>query len=1654
MSATHAIPGSAESGDPVGIAAIFERAAATHPAFVALSDDVESLSYAELDARANRLAHHLIARGLMPGALVAILLERSIDAVVAVLAVAKAGAAYAPLGVEHPPERLAFMLENAAPALVISRTAHSGALSLGRSDLIELDRDRNEAAVCRSDAPKVLHPRDGLAFCIFTSGSTGRPKGVLVSNRGVAALVAAQRDMFGVKPQDRVLQFASLGFDAFLFDLLMAFGSGARLVLRGDRIGQSLADFMTEQAITIATMPPSLIGRMDLRGVSSLRCLIAAGEACSSNHVRMAPLHCTFVNAYGPTEATIWATAHTVSANTIAPAALPIGHAVAATRVDVLNDALAPAVIGEVGEIYLAGEALAWGYLGAPGMTAERFVPDPFGRPGARVYRTGDRGRRRENGEVEFCGRVDQQIKLRGFRVELGEIEASLRRLAGVREAAVVARRGGGDEIELLACIVAPELGADDVVELRRQLEAHLPHYMIPARWRLLDALPLNPSGKVDRKALEAEARFIAAATCGKDPPRTPAEQLLAQLWCDVLGLDEVGRADGFRSLGGSSIQAIEVAHRAGAAFGLVRDAPLPLGNVTIADYAASIAETKTGDELSSEATRTPRDVASHAQQQVCYLEQLGDAWRAYRAHSRLDITGVLDRDALEQALAALLARHDILRTGFERHGGIWRRILVPDAKVVLRVVDASGTSGDVLAEVIQRELSHRFDVSAAPLVRWALVRFADDRHTLIQSEHHLVHDGLSSRILVNELAEIYSAIVERRRPDLLAEVADYSEFCIEEDRWRASKSFTRELASWTARLAPFEGDLRLFSHLQAPAPRRFVGAQARRCLDHASMARAGRVAAALGVSAYALMLAAFALLCGRLSRQRRMLIGSGLANRPARFRNTVGMFVNMAPLPIDLGASHSFVELVHAVAAEIDFALAHGGVSMSEVAQSLGWSQRLEGETLFNVGFSLHDSRPADRAFSGLDVTLKEALSNGSAKFDLNVVAIPNPTATDRATEVIAEYNSDMFNAADVESLLTAYEALLARLVADPNSALADVSMLASDQRGSLLADWNDTDVEYPRDSCIHKLFEDQAARRPEAIALTCAGRMLSYGELNARANQLAHYLRALGVTSDSIVAVTLERDIDMVVTLLGILKAGGAYLPIPPGHPQARALLMLRDARVGVLVSSSDVAAALAAHVAQVVLVDGDRAAIAKQPRSDLRALGEPASLAYCMYTSGSTGAPKGVGVTHRGVVRLVKSSNYAALNENEVFFHYAPLGFDASTFELWASLLNGARLVIMAPGEATFEELAETIRDTGVSTLFLTAALFEHFCETHAGALTNVRQLLSGGDVLPTRTVRHVLTEIPSCKLINAYGPTEASAFATCHTISPAFAGKRVPIGRPISNTQIYILDEFQHPLPVAGVGEIHVGGPGLARGYVGRAALTAERFVPAIDGARGGRLYRTGDLGRWLADGSIEFLGRFDHQVKLRGFRVELGEIEAALRAQDGVREAAVTAPADETGEKRLTAYVVGASGVQLDAGALRAALRRVLPDYMTPATWIFLDALPLTPTGKLDRKALSAVKANASTPKAHAEEIPEPHAERTAAMIAILEDLLPGQRIGARDDLFAAGVHSLLMMRFVASCRAQLGVELSLRDIYRLATPLAIAEAVGAASSAG
>ncbi|CRK56720.1 Siderophore biosynthesis non-ribosomal peptide synthetase modules @ Bacillibactin synthetase component F [Alloactinosynnema sp. L-07] len=1619
--------------------ALFELQAAARPDAVAVRFEDTIVTYGELNARANRLAHALIDRGVGPETLVALALPRSDHLLVAILAVLKAGAAYCPLDPGYPAARLEFTLGDARPSLAICTQATTESIH----DLPLVVVDNSETMAGLGEQPST-NPRvaalcsDHAAYVIYTSGSTGRPKGVVITHHNVVRLFESTRQWFDYRADDVWTLFHSCAFDFSVWEIWGALLHGGQVVVvpyETSRSPDAFLELLDSCQVTVLSQTPSAFHQLaesdlDRPGrASSLRTVVFGGEALRTDrlrdwyqrHAENAP---RLVNMYGITETTVHVTHAVLGARDAeAGAASMIGTGIPDLRTYVLDARLRLVPPGVVGELYVAGAGLARGYLRRPGLTAERFVADPFGPPGDRMYRTGDLTRWGADRGLEFIGRADDQVQLRGFRIELGEIESALIEHPAVRQAVAVPWRRGLDDERLIAYVVT---GETDSEALRQFVRERLPEHMVPAAVVRVDAIPLTPNGKLDHAALPDPD--FSTTGFGNDP-RTPREEVMCALFAEVLGLEKTGVDDDFFGLGGHSLLATRLITRIRAAFGV----ELSLRALFESPTPAAIVERLDGAEAARPAlTAYDRPAAlplSSAQRRLWFLHRLDGPNATYNVPTVLRMSGPLDREALRRAINDVAARHESLRTVLSETDGVAYQRILDSADVPLILTACAEAE---LPEHLARQAGVPFDLTVEAPIRTHLLEIGPEDHVLLILLHHMAADGWSLGPLARDLATAYTARRGGGEPNLPPLPVQYADYTLWQHDLLGDGSddrslYSRQVAYWRDALAGLPEQVTVPSDRPRPvvASHRgnyvpvHMGADLHRGL--VELARSS------GTTLFMVLLSGLAALVSRLGAGDDVPVGTPVAGRTDRaLDDLIGFFVNTLVVRADTSGDPTFEQLLARTRDTALAAYAHQDVPFEQLVEVLQPDRSLARNALFQIMLALQNASEVDFDLEGLRIDA-ELGRTGTAKFDLFITLSEEHDASGAAVGItgLVEYAADLFDEDTIVTLVARWVRLLDAVVAEPGRRIGDVDILGAEERRRYEV-WNDTAEPVP-DATLPALFEAQVAATPEASALVFADTELTYAELDSSANRLARVMASRGVRSGDSVGLLMGRSADLVVSILAVLKLGGTYIPFDSRYPAARIEFMLRDTRPSLLLTdtgSAHLAPGTASVPTLVVDDSGTRSLIAEESGAPLSVAGRaPDDSAYVMFTSGSTGQPKGVTVTHRNVVALALDSRWRGGAQERVLVH-SPAAFDASTYELWVPLLRGGQLWVAAPGEVDPHGLAKTIRESSVTGLWLTAALFDVVAEHDPSCFAGVRQVWAGGDVLSPAAVNRVLRACPDTVVVNGYGPTEATTFSSCHAVrAPDRAGHTVPIGRPMANTRTYVLGPTLALVPPGVTGELYIAGTGVARGYLRQPALTAHRFVADPHGHGGDRMYRTGDLARWTCEGVLEFLGRADDQVKIRGFRIEPGEVEAALTAHPDVAQAAVI-----TRDGRLVAYAVPVAGSAVRVDAVREFLRERLPEYMLPSALVPIDQVPLTTNGKLDRAALPDPVA--TTTVSHR----EARTSREQVLCDLFAEVLGLASIGTDDDFFAMGGDSIVSIRVVSRARAA-GVVITVRDVF-------------------
>ena len=1490
----------------------FESQSAAGSHRIAVDAAGESLDYLALDRRANRLAHHLVAHGVGPGTRVALCVDRGIDMPVALLGILKAGGAYIPLDPAYPQARLAYMLEDASPPVLVTTQALLEGLPAFDGAVVVMDRDRSAIEGRPDHAPAIDVAPDDTAYVIYTSGSTGRPKGVQIRHGAVANFLASMAERPGMTSDDVLLAVTTLSFDIAVLELFLPLSVGAKVVIasRDDAAdGRQLQRRIETSGASVMQGTPAtwqLLLHAGWKGSPGLK-MLCGGEALPRRLAdELLQRGGELWNVYGPTETTIWSSTARVTED---DGPIHIGDPIRNTRLYVLDRHLEPVPPGMPGELHIGGAGLASGYLGRPELTAEMFVACAL-EPDGRVYKTGDLVRRDGVGRTRFLGRIDHQVKVRGFRIELGEIESVLAEHPEIEHAATIVR-GQGEDCLLVAFVVPRDNEQASPARLREFLRSRLPEYMVPNAFVFLDALPLSPAGKLDRRRLsEIEPKIEESATT-YTAPRGPEEEAVASAFSEFLGHERVGAHDNFFDLGGHSLLATRLVSRLRST--LLVDLPLRdvFEHPTVAGLGTRVRVARR-DAVSQENAAPIRTVSrdrdlelSFAQRRLWVLDQMG-AGAAYNMHRAYRLRGTLDRDALEGSIHDLTLRHEALRTRFVAHDGHPLQVIDEHVDLPFEVTDLSGVAGPdrdlEIQAAIDQEAGTPFDLSVGPLIRTRLVNLGGGEHLLLLTVHHIVCDGWSAGLLARDIAALYQARLTGEPADLPELPVQYPDFAAWQNERLQGEMLERQLSYWKDRLG---GDLPILC-LPTDRPRQsiqtFRGASHRLGLSRSLSEAVQRLARKEGVTVAMVLLAAYQALLSRYTGQEDVIVGSPIANRTrSEIEDLIGFFVNSLVLRADLSGNPSFSELLRRVHRLSLDAYDHQDLPFEQLVNEVRPERDLSQNPLFQVVFAMQNVPSTKLQLPGL-VIEDFPTKTRATRFDLELHLSERPTGIGG----LFVYNQDLFDASTVERMASHLTALIEGAVGEPDRRLSELPLMGAAERDRVVVEWNDTDADYPDATCIHRLFEARVAESPYAPAVIYRGQEWTYGELDLRANRLAHALCDRGVRPDSLVGLSLERGPEMIVGMLGILKAGGAYVPIDPSYPRDRVAFMLADSGVKTLLTQQHLRQGLPPHEADVLCLDADWPSIESFPAETPSREVSSDDLAYAIYTSGSTGTPKCALLRHRGLCNVsAEQARAFGVGPGSRVLQFSSLSFDASTFEIVMALPNGATLVLGDPDELLpGPDLLAFLKRHAIEIVTLPPTALAAVPVDDLPALRTIT--VAGEACSPDLVARWA----PGRRFFNLYGPTETTIWATSAQLRP---GEPVHIGRPIANTRVYVLDRHLAPVPVGVPGEMCIGGAGVARGYHNREDLSAERFVPdPFSEEPGERLYRTGDLARFRADGNIEFLGRIDHQVKVRGFRIELGEIEAALDNHPAVGETVVLAREDVPGDRRLVAYVVEAS----------------------------------------------------------------------------------------------------------------------------------------------
>ncbi|MDO6525553.1 amino acid adenylation domain-containing protein [Motilimonas sp. 1_MG-2023] len=1621
--------------DNVCLQQVFEQKAVEFADQLAVADTTTQLTYAQLNAKANQLAHYLREQyQVAPEQLIGVSLARSVDTVVTLLAILKAGGAYLPLDPLYPPERLAFMLDDSQANLVITQQDIGDKIvNLGRHvDTLVLEQ-ANDAISSQKTSDLEMNEQHcrQLAYVIYTSGTTGKPKGTLLEHRGAVNLAFGQKSAFSVTAQSRVLQFASFSFDAATFEWLMALMHGASLHICSDDSRTNpalLQQMLVEQKITHATLPPSLLPHLDIEANYVLQSLIVAGEACDPLQAQRWSQRYRLINAYGPSETTVCASAQVIEPN----APLTIGRGIANTQLYVLGANLNLLPVGSVGELYIAGDGVGRGYLNRDDLTAQRFIEHTLitGEPATRLYKTGDLVRWQSDGQLVFLGRADDQVKIRGYRIELAEVEQQILNTDGVKQCVALVREDKPGQPYLAAYLVASKTLVETeqkvlIEAVRAHLAAQLPDYMIPSVMMCLEQLPLNSNGKIDRKALPQPD-----LNQGQDyvAPNCELERQICEIWQQVLKQPQIGLQDNFFQLGGHSLTATQVIAKVNQAF----DLQLPVKTLFQAQTVSALVET-----INSQTSQQSMAIIAYekqgpiplsfAQQRLWLLNQIEGSNAHYNMPTVIELKGKLDNVALTKAMTTLVERHQVLRTNYPQHEPVQvinEQVSVSINRVNLATLTASEQQAD-LESIMQNELENGFDLERDLMLRATLVTLASEHHVLLVTLHHIASDGWSVSLLMREFSLLYQAFAKGEGDPLAPLPVQYADYAIWQREWLQGDYLTKQLSYWQQQLADLPRVHSLPLDFTRPNLPSFRGGNVTQTISSKTADGLRGLCQHNEATLFMGLNAAFAAFLSRFSNEKDIVIGSAIANREqAEVAQLLGFFVNNLVLRSDLSCEPSFTELLGQSRQTCLDAFDHQQVPFEQIVEVIQPERSVSHTPLFQIMLVLQNNEQTNITLPDLTVT-ELAYPEHKAKYDLTLYVKETP----QGLALNWEYSRDVFYCETIEKMAENFAILLDGLVSQPSVSVFNVPMLSASESQYLLTELNATKVILP-DSPLPYLFAQQADTNATKTAVCFAQRTLSYQDLNEQANQLARHLRSLGVCRNSLVGLCVERSEQMMVALLAIFKAGGAYVALDPHYPQARLAYMLADSGAQVVITQS--------HLRDVLTVDGqtvvdlDTTDVSDYESHNVDEVAVSAEdLAYVIYTSGSTGQPKGVMIQHGALTNFMLSmQDKPGLSHDDTLLAVTSLSFDIHTLELYLPLISGATLVIASRDDASQPGALRQLLDSHqVSMMQATPATWNMLIDDGWYAQQPLK-VLCGGEALSSK-LKAALTQQSHIALWNMYGPTETCVWSSVQALS---VDTPITLGRPIANTQFYVVDNQLQPVPMGVAGELLIGGAGLAKGYLNRDALTAEKFINFTVGSSPlGRVYRTGDLVRYQRGGELEYLGRLDHQVKIRGFRIELGEIEECLVKHPAVAQCVVMAQNDPD---LIVAYVVSSDGV-VDVAAfshqLRSYLSEQLPDYMLPGSLMLLDAMPLTANGKVDRKGLPAPDLS----QVQGEYV-APTTPLEAQLCQVWQETLGLEAIGIKDNFFDLGGDSLTLIK-LASKLSNLGFSIKAQDIHRQQT---------------
>lgn len=1620
---------------------LFEEQVIKSPDAIAVVYEEEQATYSELNAMANRLAHYLVKQGAAEDTIVAICMERGIDMIAVLLAISKTGATYLPLDPIYPKARQELILEDAKPSLFITQTSVLDKIPQSEAEIILIDEKEKYAD----------EPSGNLAFgnaykplyVLFTSGSTGKPKGVAVLQRSTINVVNAFSKLLRVTPKDIVFTVTTIAFDLAELDIYLALLNGGKVVLGTREAAMSMELLMEKIESSHATIFQAtpvthrMLVQAGWKGKKDLK-IISGGDAMSKELGKELLQRTQEVwNSYGPTETTIYNTTKmVVPADTEGEGIVTIGRPFDNNTMYILDSEMNPVPIGTAGELYIGGDGLSPGYLNHPEMTAAKFVRNPFSeKPGDLIYKSGDLIKYLPDGNMAFITRIDNQVKIRGFRIELGEIESALASYPGIKEAVVIARENNSGEKILVAFYTTEAENSIKSAQIRAFLQSKLPEYMIPSVVSKLDKIPLTANNKFDRKTLSATALPEIEEDGNFVAPSTPDEIRLALIWKEILKIDKVGIHTGFFELGGHSLTAAQLIARIKKEFGVTIPFRAVFERITISGLLEQMkhpeAKVKEGENFITH-TDHGRDVfpLSSSQSRIWFLEKFDPGMIAYNLPMDFSISGKLDIAVLEKSLRFLVGRHASFRTVFPMVNGEPLQKILPEVPVNLQTITLENENEKLPSLIKSYSLEnakHKFNLETGPLFRFQLLVTGESEFIFLINIHHIISDAISQGIFLEELNNVYHSYILEEPINLPTIPVSYADFTLWQNQWLAGEACRKEIDFWKEELSGAPDLLQLPLDYRRPKTMTYTGREAHLPIDPGLKVKLTELSRKKGTGLSITLLSAFAGLVYRYTSQEDFVLGFPVANRTLpELEALTGVFINTLPIRFNFPAGVTFSEVMQHTLNKFLSAYENQEVPVEKLVDEMKVTRSMNISPVFQVLFNYLTGFPDSFQLPGALMQQRRG-ERISSQFDLTLTV----NDVDEGLDCAFEYNTDLFREDTINRLMGHYLTLLNAVVENEERTINSIPILTPPEQKTILDDWNNTSVSFPGNKCIHDIFEEQARRTPDSIAVVFEKEQLTYAELNERANRLAHYLQKQGAKEGTFVAICLRRGLDLITGLLAISKTGATYLPLDPIYPKARLALILEDAKPLFLLTESFLKENLP-ETCRLVLLD-TRELYADESPENLHC-GNSLNSAYILYTSGSTGKPKGVQIRHKSVINLVASmGKLMEISEDDIILAETTISFDIAELEMYLPLFSGARLVIASEETSMNADMLKNKIDECGATIFQATPVTYKMMVLSGWKGKPDLKLICGGEALSKELARELL---PRCKeLWNAYGPTETTIWSVVKKVRSEDAEGEgyVAIGKPLDNTTLYVLNPERVPVPVGVAGELYIGGEGVSTGYLNLPEMNEERFVHyPLNSGEASRVYRTGDLVHYMSNGDLMFINRVDSQVKIRGFRVELGEIESAISQYKDIKENVVVARKDEQGETMLVAYCVGNTGTSPDEAGLRLYLREKLPEYMVPAAIVTLEKLPLTGNNKIDRKALPDP---GSVTSANSGMYVEPKTGTERKLAAIWSSILKIDKIGTQDDFFAIGGHSMIAVTLIIKIEKEFGIRLPLATLF-------------------